>query len=117
MSTSCPPSQPQHILQTRPRQVDVRPAGPAGLLLEGVEDVDTLFELCDVDHAVLKPCMNTDLPYARADQGHRLPVGRLQATLDLVELVPCTLSSILRKGAYVLSSDSHPQDRPHHPCI
>src|SRR4029077_17173331 len=90
------------------------PFRSAAPLLEGVEHVDTLFELCNVDHTMLKPRVNADLPYARANRGHRLPVGRLQPTLDLIELVPCALSSVLRKGSHVFSRAAHPQDRPPH---
>src|SRR5262249_44818679 len=86
---------------------------PAGLLLEGVEHIDAVFEFCDVDHSMLESRVNTDLPDAWTDSGHGLPVRWIQTTLDPVEFVTGSLSSILREASHVLSRGSHPQHHLH----
>ena len=53
--------------ETAPREFDVRWSGPTGPLLGGVEHVESLGKLCDVDHAMLDCGVDTNFPHPRSD--------------------------------------------------
>jgi hypothetical protein len=74
-----------------------------------VKHVDALRPTCEVDHPKsARRLTNANLSDARADCGHWLPIMRLLATLNLLELIARRASGISRKADQILSTAAHP---------
>jgi len=80
-------------------------------LLKSVEHVDDFHELGYVQHPVLQRCVNADLPDARPNDGHRLPVERVQPLLDTSKLKACESPGVSRESPKVVPRGSKPQER------
>ena len=93
-----------------PGQLDVFLGRSASPLLECVEDVHGLRELCEVEYAVLCTGVNPNLLNTRADARHGLPVVGFQALLDSPELKPGYLPNILREAPDRVSDIAEPHD-------
>lgn len=59
--------------------------------------IDRFFELGDVEHSVLFPCVNAYLEGSGIETGDRLPVTRHQPLLGSVELIAGSAASLLWK--------------------
>ena len=70
-------------------------------LLEGVQDVHGLCELCDVQDSVFQRCVEADLPDTRSHRRHRLPVRWVEPLLDTPKLKAGESPGVRRKGPNV----------------
>jgi hypothetical protein len=68
--------------------VNVLLSGLLGFLLESVQDMDRVLELCNIDHPVLSLLLYSDFPHTLPNGGHGFPVGGIIATLYPIQLVP-----------------------------
>ena len=82
-------AQRQQLVEPLSREVHVSLRCPLGTLLERVKHVNSFDELGNVHHSMFQVSMHTDFADARAYNGHRFPVIRLQSLLDPPELDPC----------------------------
>ena len=80
-------------------------------LLEGVQNIDGLRELRDVENSMFKPGVNADFLHAGANCGHRLPIIRLEPLLHTAQLEPGNAARILRERSKVASRRSEPNQR------
>src|SRR5262245_28393307 len=78
------------------------------LFLERVQNVYAVAEFGDVDHSMLQGCSNPNLPNTWPDAAHRLPVIRVQSSLNHPQLKPRVLPRIDRKGPNVISRTTEP---------
>jgi hypothetical protein len=84
-----------------PREFDITLRRPAAPLLESVQDVDRLAEFRDVQDAVLQSGVDANLPNARPNRPHRLPIRWVKALLDPPKLEPGESPRVAREGANV----------------
>ena len=87
------------------------------LLLKGMQYVNGLLELGDIDDPEFATLMDSDFSYSRADRGHRPPVVRVQATLYLAELIASRPAGRLRKGTQIVQHGTNEFQRFHIPNI
>jgi len=79
-----------------------------GLFLKGVSHVDRVSNLCDVEDPVLiSAFLDADLIGLGADGFHRLEIGRLLPSLNLVTLIARLPPSAIGKRAAVVSARSN----------
>src|SRR5712691_2986022 len=97
--------------QALPGEIEVVLRRASRSLLKRVQDVDGLGESRDIEHAMLRARVNADLLDAEPDARHRLPVVRLQPTLDAPELEPCDLPHVVRESPDRLSGVPEPDQR------
>src|SRR3954463_8315574 len=71
------------------------------LLLKGVQDVDSVCACGDVKHPVRPVDVDPNLPDARSDARHGLPIGRGQALLNTPQLETGQSSGEIRKSPQV----------------
>jgi hypothetical protein len=84
-----------------PSEIDIVLRGLPAPFLEGVQDVHRLCELRDIQDAMLQSGVDADLPNARPDSAHRLPVRWIHALLDTAKLKPGESPRVAREGANV----------------
>src|SRR5437867_6454 len=104
---SFPPSL-QEFAQTLPCELQVAFRSPLRVLLECVEHVDSLVELCEVDDAMLESRVHANLANAETNRRHGLPVIRLKSTLNPPELKSSHLSRIGGEAAQIVSGGLEP---------
>src|SRR2546427_13234773 len=85
----------------------------SGLLLKCVEDVNGLFESCDVNNPEFILSMDADFANSCANDRHRFPIARFKAALHSIQLVAGLLSRILRKSANGIMRRPEPFDHFH----
>ena len=85
--------------------------GAPGFLLEGVQDVDGLGVLGDIEDTVLDPNVYPDLVNARADTGHRFRVMGLQSVLNQMELMSGSTAGVFWERSEILERSPHPEER------
>jgi hypothetical protein len=85
------------------RRLEASPPALLALLLEGVEDIDSLLIPGDVEDAKGAAEVNTNLYDPTADTGHRLPVVGQQAALDPVKLVASRSPRLVGEGPHVVT--------------
>src|SRR6056297_3940204 len=79
-----------------------------GRFLKGVQHVDRVSKLCDVEDPVLTSALlDADLKGPGADGFHRLEIGRLLPSLNLVKLVARLPPSAVGKLAEVVAARSN----------
>jgi hypothetical protein len=105
--TSLPPVF-QELAETLAGQLQVPFRSPLRLLLECVKNVDRLIELRDVEDAMLASRTDPNLANSETDRGHRLPIVRLNPTLNPPELKACHLSRVGWETAQILSGRPEP---------
>jgi hypothetical protein len=66
-----------------------------------MENVDSFFELRDVEDPMLNARANSQLVDARADPGHRLPILGLKSQLHQVQAVAANPPGIWGKGSQI----------------
>jgi len=71
------------------------------LLFECVQDVDCIPARGNVKHPMRPADVDPDLPDARSDSWHRLPIGRVESLLDTAQLETGQSSGQIRKGPQV----------------
>jgi len=75
-----------------------------------MHDVDGLGELRDIEHAMLRAGVDANLLHTEPHARYRLPVVRLEATLDAPELEPALCRTSSGK-ALIVSRESPSQIR------
>src|SRR5436309_8431079 len=76
-----------YLAQAGPRQFNVSPGSPTGLLLKCVEDIDTLRKAGDVNHPMFPTRVHANLLGATSHALERLPIIRDAPLLDQPQLV------------------------------
>jgi hypothetical protein len=100
-----------HLGQPMFRSVNVVLFGAPGPLLEGVQNVDGVGILGDIEDTVLDSGVYSLLVNARANAGHGFPVMGLQPVLNQVELVSGSTAGIFREPSEILEGRPYPEDR------
>src|SRR5574341_222568 len=77
-------------------------------LFKGVQHVNRLDELCDIEHPMFSPGVDADLLHAQPHARHRLPIVGLQPALHAPELDPCNPPDIVRETSDRLSGVPEP---------
>jgi len=85
--------------------------GFPGSLLEGVQHVDALLELRDIEDSMFEFGVDTNLPNTGSYSGHRFPVVRFKPLLDTPQLEPRNASCVGRKTFEIVSRRSEPKQR------
>ena len=80
-----------------------------GLLLEGMENVDTLREFGYIEHSMFESSVDADFLNAGSHCGHRLPVIRFKPLLDTPQLEPRNSARIRGKSFEVAPRRSKPE--------
>jgi hypothetical protein len=92
---------PDQRLVSLRSEVHIPHRGLPAPFLQGVQDVHSLGEFCHVQDSMLDPRMDSDLPNARSDRMHDLPVHRVEPPLDTSKLKPREPARVTRKGANI----------------
>ena len=90
---------------------DIVLAGLLGFLLEGMEHINGLLKLGDIEHSVRIVGLEAEFVSAWSNYGHRLKIGWLIATLDGTQLEARSASGFGGKLAQVLTRRSDPRKR------
>ena len=69
-----------------------------GSLLEGVNHVDALRELRNIEDSMFESGVDTNLPNTGSNSDHRLPVVRFKPLLDTPQLEPRDAACVRRKS-------------------
>lgn len=101
-------SKAKEIGKALPRQGDVGLSGLGCALLERMDDVDSVFVLRDIKHAVFKFGVYPDLVHAGTNGRHGLPIIGHEALLDSPQLVAGGSPGFGRKRANILERRSKP---------
>jgi hypothetical protein len=83
------------------RKVNIALRRSPAPLLEGVEHIDGLCELSDIEDSMLKRGVDANLSNTGADLTHFLPVRWLQPLLDTPQLKPGQSACVTREGTDV----------------
>jgi hypothetical protein len=90
---------------------DIVLAGLLGFLLEGMEHINGLLKLGNIEHSIRIVGLETQFVSAWPNDGHRLKIGWLIATLDSAQLKARSTSGFGGKPAQVLTRRSNPGKR------
>src|SRR6266850_188813 len=90
---------------------DIVLAGLLGFLLEGMEHINGLPKLGDIEHSVCIVGLEAQFVSAWPNDGHRLKIGWLIPTLDSAQLKARSASGFGGKLAQVLTRRSDPGKR------
>lgn len=105
----------EHFGEVVPCKIEVHLARLLRLLRKGVQDVDRVGELCDVQDPVLAAFMEADLYDPGPDRPQGFPITRLQPHLHPVKLMTSFSARLLRKMAEPLQARPDPdQGLPEH---
>jgi len=85
-------------------------AGALGPLLEGMEDIDGLRELRDVQNPKCSASLDPDFPDPRPHGGHRFPMLGLEAQLDAVQLMAGGAPGVRWEVAEILEARAQPHE-------
>jgi hypothetical protein len=103
----------QDIPIALPGQLNILPGDLLGLLLKGMQDVDSFNELGHVEDPMFHSRSNPQLINAGAYVADGLPVIRLEALLDQMQLVTGNTPGVLGESSQVLEGGACPEERFH----
>jgi hypothetical protein len=79
--------------------------------LEGMQNVNTLHELCHVENSMLKASVDADFLNTGTHGSHRFPIVRFKPLLDTTQLVTGDTACVLRESPKVASRRTEPNQR------
>jgi len=91
-----------------PSKLDIMLGCSPGVFLERVQHVHGVCEFGDIKHPVFQRCVDPDLPDARSNSRHRLPVQWVQSLLDTPKLKAGQSSRVSRESPNVAARRAQP---------